>query len=78
MSVSPRLSMYLNMLLAVLAAIASGAISLTSVMPEGEAHTIMAWCTFAVAVIGVANGVLHGYSSPQPGPAVAKEPSVRL
>ena len=70
MSVSPRVSMYLNMVVAILAAIAGGAISLTSILPEGEAHTVVAWCTFAVSVFGVANGVLHGYSAPQAGPAV--------
>ena len=70
MSVSPRISMYLNLVLAVLSAIAGGAISLTGILPEGEAHVAVSWCVFLVSVIGVANGVLHGYSAPQAGPAV--------
>jgi hypothetical protein len=55
----------------VLAAISSGVVSLTGVMPEGPAHTATAWASFIVAVYGVANAALHGISSPAPGPLSA-------
>jgi len=68
MVISPRLSMWINVIVAIAAAIAGGAINLTDILPAGEAHSVVSWCAFTVAVYGVANGVLHGYSSPQAGP----------
>lgn len=65
---SPRFSMWLNAAVAVLAAISSGVIALTGILPDGPAHTVTAWATFAVAVYGVANAALHGVSSPAAGP----------
>ena len=68
MQISPNVSMWINAIIAVLAAIAGGAISLTDLVPPGPAHLIMSWSAFIVSVYGVINAVLHGASSSQPGP----------
>jgi uncharacterized membrane protein (DUF441 family) len=60
--------MWLNVLVAVLAGISSGAISLTDILDPVTAHKIVAWTTFLVAVIAVANVGLHGMSTPNRGP----------
>jgi hypothetical protein len=70
--------MYLNLLVAVLSAIAGGAISLSGILPDPAAHLAVAWCTFGVSVIGIVNGVLHGYSAPQAGPAADTKPPVAV
>jgi hypothetical protein len=70
--------MYLNLVVAVLSAIAGGAISLSGILSDPAAHLAVAWCTFGVSVIGVVNGVLHGYSAPQAGPAADTKPPVAI
>lgn len=72
MTVDPKTSMYINILVAVLAAIAGGTISMSEVMPPEAAKLVVGYSTFLVSIFSVINAVLHGASSVGQGPLVNK------
>ena len=56
-----NISMWLNVIVAVLAGISTGAVSLTDVLSPATAHATVAWSTFLVAIIAAANAGAHGW-----------------
>lgn len=76
MSVDPKISMWLNIVIAVLAGIAGGTISLSNVMPPDTARVVVGYATFMTSLFGIINAVLHGTSAPNAGPLVG-QPAVK-
>ena len=70
MQIDTKISMYLNIALAVLGALAASSAQLTTLFGQGEAQAIISLCGLFVGVLGAINAGLHGYSSPAPGPGV--------
>ena len=73
MSVNPKVSMYLNIAYLVLAAIGTGALSLSGIVNGQQATQIVA---VAGLLAGVLNIVLHADSSSVPGPLAPPDPKV--
>ena len=68
MSISPRISLYINIIVALLAAIVGGTISFSGLIPDPVSHAIVAWSSFILSVFGVVNAALHSVSSSSDGP----------
>ncbi len=68
MSISPKLSMYINLMVAVLAALVSGTISLAGLVPDPVTHEIVQWSTFILSVYGVISAAMHSVSASSDGP----------
>ena len=68
MSISPKTSIYVNLIAALLLAIVNGVISFSGLVPDPVNHAIITWATFALSVYGVINAALHSVSSPSDGP----------
>jgi hypothetical protein len=75
MSVNPKVSMYLNIAYLILAAIGTGALSLSGIVDAQQATQIVA---VAGLLAGVLNIVLHADSSSVPGPLAPPDPKVVL
>lgn len=65
---SSTVSMYLNIVIAVLGVAAGAGAYFTAVFGQGEGQIIVMTCGFALALVSAVNGVLHGASAPQAGP----------
>lgn len=65
---NPRISMWINVALVVIAAISTGAIPITGILDAQTAKLVGAWCCFITALVAAVNVGLHGMSSPQSGP----------
>jgi len=68
MSISPKTSIYVNLIAALLLAVVNGVISFSGLVPDPVNHAIITWATFALSVYGVINAALHSVSSPSDGP----------
>ena len=68
MSISPKISIYINIIVAILAAIVSGTVSLSGLVPDPVSHAIVTWSTFLLSIYGVVNAALHSVSSSAEGP----------
>ena len=68
MSISPKLSIYINIFVALLAAIVSGTVSFTGLVPDPISHAIVTWAAFILSIYSVANAALHSVSSASDGP----------
>lgn len=68
MSVDPKISAWINIIIALLGA--TGALSgdLTNIFGSGTAQHIVTVAGAAAAVLGTVNTALHGLSSAQAGP----------
>jgi hypothetical protein len=66
--VSPNTSMWINIIVAILAAIVSGGISFTGILPTDIAKDIIKYSAFILSVYGVINAVLHATSTNEQGP----------
>mgnify|MGYP003345537742 CR=1 FL=1 len=72
MTIDPKISMWLNIIAAVLSAVVGATAQLTTLFGQGKAQAIVSLCALVLTVIGAINGALHGLSGPQAGP-IAKE-----
>jgi hypothetical protein len=68
--INPSLSMWLNIVATVLAALTGSAAMFTDLFGQGPAQKIMAGIGLAGVVFGAINTTLHANSSAQAGPAV--------
>jgi hypothetical protein len=68
MTITPQTSVYINVLVAVLAAIVNGAISFANLVPDPVNHEIVTWAALILSIFGVINAALHSVSSPSEGP----------
>jgi len=74
MQLDPRLSMVINIWIAVLGVIVASTAGLTTIFGNATAQIVVAVAGIALAALGAVNGVLHGYSAPVAGPLVAPPP----
>lgn len=68
MTIDPKTSMIINIVMAVLAAIVGGGISLTGIVPSADEQIIIKWAAFVLSIYGVINAALSSVSSNQQGP----------
>ena len=68
MAISPKISIYINIIVAILAAIVSGTVSLSGLVPDPVSHAIVTWSAFFLSIYGVVNAALHSVSSSAEGP----------
>jgi hypothetical protein len=68
MALSPKLSMWLNILVAVMAAIVGGTIKFTGIVSDPVSHSIIQWSGFLLSIVTVANAAMHAISSQGEGP----------
>ncbi len=71
MKLDPKLSMWINVWIAVLGVIVASTAALTTIFGTATAQIVVAVAGIALAALGAVNGVLHGYSAPAAGPLVA-------
>lgn len=69
MQIDPKVSMWLNIVMAVLGAVMGAGAQLTTIFGQGQAQAIISLSGLIVAVVGSINGALHSVSSPDAGPA---------
>jgi hypothetical protein len=69
--ISPAVSMWLNIGLTVMAAVANGSVQLTGIVPAGVAHDATVWTSSLLTIYGIVNAGLHGVSSSAQGPLAA-------
>jgi hypothetical protein len=60
--------MWVNIIVAILAAIVSGGISFTGIFPEDISNNIVKYSAFILSVYSVINAVLHASSTSESGP----------
>jgi uncharacterized membrane protein YeaQ/YmgE (transglycosylase-associated protein family) len=75
MQVDPKISMWLNIVVAVLGALMGASAQLTTIFGQGKAQAIISLCGLVVAVVGAVNSALHGVSSAQSGPLAKDTPN---
>ena len=67
---SPKLSMIINIVAAVLMVTVASSADLTAVFGQSVATLIIHICAYLGAVVAAVNAVMHGFSSSQPGTLV--------
>ena len=72
MTISPKLSMWINLAFVLVGAIGGGALALPDFIPPGATHEVISTSAFIFGLYGIANAYLHGVSAPQAGPLVTK------
>ena len=72
MTISPKLSMWINLAFVLIGAIGGGVLKIPDFIPAGPTHDIVATAAFIFGGYGIANAYLHGVSAPQAGPLVSK------
>lgn len=73
MEISPKVAIWINVVLAILTAVSTGALSFSGLVSSGTATQIVALSGVAVTVL---NLVMHSYASSTPGPAAPPDPPV--
>ena len=73
LEISPKLSIWINVILAVLTALSTGALSLSGIVSPEQATQIVAFAGVGATII---NLIMHSYASSQPGPAAPADPPV--
>jgi hypothetical protein len=68
MAITPKMSMWLSVIIAILSAVASGTIKLSGIVADPVSIMIVQWCAFIVSVYAVGNAALHAVSSQSEGP----------
>ena len=69
--ISPKASMWINLIIALLGALVGAGAELTPIFGSGVTSQILAFAGLAMTVLGAINTALHGVSAPTAGP-VAK------
>jgi len=72
--IDPRISMLIMLVVAVLGAVASASAQLTDLFGAGDAKLIVSGAGFALTVLSPIAAILHGLSSPAPGPLISQAP----
>ena len=72
MSIDPKTTMIINIVVALLAAIVGGGISFAGIIPPETAQLITKWSAFALSIYGVVNVAMTSVSSNKPGPLANK------
>lgn len=70
MTIDPKTSAVINLLLAVLGAVSASTAEWTTIFGSGTAQQIVGIAGAAATVVGVFNAGLHGVSSSSSGPLV--------
>jgi hypothetical protein len=70
MQIDPKVSMWIMIAMAVMGVLAASGAQLTELFGTGVAQKIVTADGLTLAIVGAVAGVLHGYSSPVPGPLV--------
>jgi hypothetical protein len=73
MQISPQVSIWLNVALLLLTAIAGGTLSFSGIVSPETAVHISAYAALAVSALNI---VLHGYTNSTPGPLAPADPPV--
>jgi hypothetical protein len=73
--ISPKLSIWINVILAILTAVSTGALSLSGIVSPATATQIVAFAGVGATIL---NLIMHSYASSQPGPAAPPDPPVVL
>ena len=68
MTIEPKLAMWINVTVAILAAIVGGAISFSGILPSDISQEIVKYSSFTLSVYSVVNAALHSVSSENSGP----------
>lgn len=63
MTVDPRISFWLNVVLTILIGISAGTVSLSGIADAATAKSIVAWCGFVAFILGAINSALFGMSN---------------
>ena len=71
LSIDPRIAVIINIVIALLTAITTGALNLAGVVPSGADTQISAW---AAAILVVLSTIMHYFSSSVPGPGAPPDP----
>ena len=71
MSIDPKVAMWIKIILALLTAISTGALSFTGIVSPAVVTQIVAFAGVAVTVLGI---VMSAYSSSAPGPLAPPDP----
>jgi len=71
MTIDPKISAILNLVLAVLGGLAGATAAWTSLLGQGQAEQVIGIIGLAVTVLAAINAGLHGLSSPKAGPLVS-------
>lgn len=68
MTIDPKVSAILNVIVAVLGVLGTLTAQLTTIFGSGTADTIVTVSSLTVTIISAINSALHGVSSAKPGP----------
>ena len=68
MTIDPKVSAILNLIVAIAGFLAASAALLTPIFGDSATHTIVAVCGLLVGLWSAVNAALHGVSSPEKGP----------
>jgi len=71
--ISPKLAIWINVVVALLTLVASGGLSLSGIVSPTTAGQIV---TIAGTALAVINAVMHAFSSSTPGPLAPADPPV--
>jgi FtsH-binding integral membrane protein len=71
MELDPKISMIINIVLAVLGVLAGAGAYWTSMFGAGRGQAIVGTIGLVLAIVAAINATLHGYSSAQAGPMVS-------
>lgn len=63
MTVDPRISFWLNIVLTAMIGLSTGAVSLSGIADAATAKSIVAWCGLGAFILGAINTALFGASS---------------
>ena len=72
MSIDPKTTMIINIIVAILAAIVGGTISLSGIVSAEDAQIITKWAAFVLSIYGVVNAAMSAVASNKPGPLANK------
>ena len=72
MTIDPKTTMVINIIVALLAAIVGGTISLSGIVSAEDAQIITKWSAFALSIYGVVNAAMSAVASNKPGPLANK------
>lgn len=73
MEISPKVAIWVNVVVALLTAITSGGLSLSGIVDPATATKIVTYAAFALVLI---DSVMHAFASSAPGPLAPADPPV--
>lgn len=67
MTVDPRISFWMNVILTIMIGLSTGAVSLSGVADAATSKSIIAWCGLGAFILGAINTALFGMSNSAAG-----------